>query len=302
MNFYNALQKDIVTALEGVAASGAIPSGLDFARVAVEPPRDPAHGDVSTNAALVLARDAGLKPRELADRIVDSLRRIAGVTSAEVAGPGFINLRLSAEFWHARLAELLRAGTDYGSSELGRGEKVNVEYVSANPTGPMHVGHARGAVVGDVLASLLQKVGYDVWREYYVNDAGAQVDAVGPPGLDVGHVRLPGRQDHGPDALPLERHVDRLDRDGAAEDRIGCLVDHAHCAAPELRNELVATDGCGLHFWRHRAGRQRPALTERKIGPHIGCPASAGESCICGSISSARRNSSRQRSSRPDAQ
>ncbi|MGB8275131.1 MAG: arginine--tRNA ligase [Alphaproteobacteria bacterium] len=178
MNFYNTLHKDIVAALEGLAATGKVPAGLDLTRVAVEPARDPAHGDVATNAAMVLAKPAAMKPRDLAQLLLGPLGDIPGVTSAEVAGPGFINLRLSDQFWHARLAELLAAGTDYGASDIGRGRAVNVEYVSANPTGPMHIGHARGAVVGDALASLLAKTGYKVAREYYVNDAGAQVDAL----------------------------------------------------------------------------------------------------------------------------
>ena len=179
MNFFRQLQGDIAIALEDLRRSGVLPEGLDIARVAVEPPRDPAHGDVATNAAMVLAKDAGMNPRHLAAQLVGPLSEIAGVVSAEVAGPGFINLRMETGFWHARLGELLRAGEDYSSSSIGLGEAVNVEYVSANPTGPMHVGHGRGAVVGDALANLLEKSGFKVTREYYINDAGAQVDALG---------------------------------------------------------------------------------------------------------------------------
>ena len=178
MNFFRRLHGDIAIALEGLTRSGALPEGLDFARVAVEPPRDPAHGDVATNAAMVLAKDAKTNPRHLAAQLVGPLSEIEGVESAEVAGPGFINLRMVPGFWHARLGDLLRAGEDYGTSNIGGGEPVNVEYVSANPTGPMHVGHGRGAVVGDALANLLAKSGYKVTREYYINDAGAQVDAL----------------------------------------------------------------------------------------------------------------------------
>ena len=152
--------------------------GLDPARVTVEPPRDPAHGDLSTNAAMVLAKAAKMAPRAFAEQLKARLERLPDVRAAEVAGPGFLNLRLADSFWQARLAELLRAGTAYGDSAVGQGRPVNVEYVSANPTGPLHVGHGRGAVVGDALAGLLAKAGFAVCREYYINDAGAQVDSL----------------------------------------------------------------------------------------------------------------------------
>ncbi|MBI4184998.1 MAG: arginine--tRNA ligase [Proteobacteria bacterium] len=177
-NFINILKEQIKVELEDMAGAGRLPAGLDLDRVAVDPPRDPAHGDVATNAALVLAKPAGLKPRALAEELAGRLARRAGVSAAEVAGPGFVNLRLDDPFWHARLRDILRAGPAYGDSGVGRGVVVNVEYVSANPTGPMHVGHGRGAVVGDALAALLEKAGHTVTREYYVNDAGAQVDAL----------------------------------------------------------------------------------------------------------------------------
>jgi arginyl-tRNA synthetase len=152
--------------------------GADLSRVVVEPPKDPTHGDMATNAAMVLAKEAKAKPRELADRIAGRLRTEAIVASVEVAGPGFINLTLKATVWTEALRTILHAGNAYGKSAVGAGEKVNVEYVSANPTGPMHVGHCRGAVFGDALASLLQRSGFDVTREYYINDAGAQVDVL----------------------------------------------------------------------------------------------------------------------------
>ena len=147
-----------------------------MARVTVEPPRDTSHGDVATNAAMVVAKPAGMKPRDVADMLAERLGEHPEVAAVTVAGPGFVNLRLVDEFWRAQLREVLSAGADYGSSDIGAGAAVNVEYVSTNPTGPLHVGHARGAVIGDVLASLLQKAGYAVTREYYVNDAGVQVD------------------------------------------------------------------------------------------------------------------------------
>jgi arginyl-tRNA synthetase len=159
------------------AAGGEItPELLD--RITVEPPRDPAHGDVATNAAMVLAKPQSMKPRELALRIAGRLEADPDVSSVQVAGPGFVNLRLSDSFWAAELAKILRAGEAYGHSTTGSREPVNVEYVSANPTGPMHVGHVRGAVVGDAIANLLVATGYAVTREYYINDAGAQVDTL----------------------------------------------------------------------------------------------------------------------------
>ncbi|MGE4529467.1 MAG: arginine--tRNA ligase, partial [Rhodospirillaceae bacterium] len=178
MNLFAEFKARVADAVAALQAEGALPPDLDAARVSAEPPRDASHGEVSTNAAMVLAKPAGMKPRDLALLLADRLAKTPGVEAAEVAGPGFINLRLAPSFWHDRLRDVLRAGTSYGDSAMGAGQKVNVEYVSANPTGPMHVGHGRGAVVGDVLASLLAKAGYAVTREYYVNDAGAQVDVL----------------------------------------------------------------------------------------------------------------------------
>src|SRR5437763_14859685 len=161
-----------------LAAEGQWPAGIDFSRVVVEPPRDATHGDMATNAAMVLAKDAKAKPRELADKIAEKLRADDLIAAVDVAGPGFINLTLKPSAWIAELRTVLRNGAAYGQSAIGAAQKVNVEYVSANPTGPMHVGHCRGAVFGDALASLLQFAGFDVTREYYINDAGAQVDAL----------------------------------------------------------------------------------------------------------------------------
>ena len=144
----------------------------------VEPPRDPSHGDLATNAAMVLAKPAGTNPRALADAIKPKLEALPAVTSVDVAGPGFINLRLTADSWRDELRTILREGDRYGLSTIGADERVNVEYVSANPTGPMHMGHCRGAVVGDSLARLLEAAGFRVTKEYYVNDAGAQVDTL----------------------------------------------------------------------------------------------------------------------------
>ncbi len=153
-------------------------AGADRRNVTVEPPRDPAHGDLATNAAMVLAKTAGMAPRALAERLLPGLMALDDVETAEIAGPGFINLRLNDACWRREIAEIAAAGGDYGRSSIGAGKRVNIEYVSANPTGPMHMGHCRGAVVGDALASLLEYAGYAVTREYYVNDAGGQVDVL----------------------------------------------------------------------------------------------------------------------------
>ena len=176
MNVFRFLEQQVVAAVEGLVAERGLPLDLDNSGVSVEPPRDACHGDATTNVAMVLAKPARMKPRDLAEMIADRLRQLEVVSRVEVAGPGFINVSLHTAFWYCRLAEALEAGAAYGDSSIGGGKPVNVEYVSANPTGPLHVGHGRGAVVGDVLASLLQKGGYRVSREYYVNDAGAQVD------------------------------------------------------------------------------------------------------------------------------
>jgi len=178
MNLFTDFRADILAVLNSLVEAGALPAGLDFAKVTAEPPRDSLHGDVATNAAMVLGKPAGMAPRAVAELLAEGLRALASVSRVEIAGPGFLNLRLTDDYWYARLQELLCEGTSYGDSTLGQGTRVNVEYVSANPTGPMHVGHGRGAVVGDALASLLAKAGFAVCREYYINDAGAQVDVL----------------------------------------------------------------------------------------------------------------------------
>ncbi|MCZ6885333.1 MAG: arginine--tRNA ligase [Alphaproteobacteria bacterium] len=176
MNVFKDFKFEILKVIENLQGEGLLPVDLDCGRVACEPPREKAHGDISTNAALVLSKAAGKNPRELAELLAERLAAHDSVTQATVAGPGFINLRLDRDFWLDRLRDILEAQISYGDTDMGAGQTVNVEYVSANPTGPMHVGHARGAVVGDVLAALLEKAGYAVTREYYINDAGAQVD------------------------------------------------------------------------------------------------------------------------------
>jgi arginyl-tRNA synthetase len=178
VTLYSRFADEIGTILDGLEAAGALPAGIERRNVAVEPPRDASHGDLATNAAMVLAKPAGTNPRALAALIAPKLAELPEVASADVAGPGFINVRLTPEAWRAELGTILREAGEYGRSTIGGGSRVNVEYVSANPTGPMHMGHCRGAVVGDALANVLEYAGYAVTREYYVNDAGGQVDVL----------------------------------------------------------------------------------------------------------------------------
>ena len=175
---YAAFAAHVATALDALEREGALPAGLPRGNVTVEPPRDPSHGDLATNAAMVLAKPARTNPRALAEALVAKLAELPEVASADVAGPGFINLRLADGAWRAELAAIAALGGDYGRSAMGGGSTVNIEYVSANPTGPMHMGHCRGAVVGDALAALLEYAGHTVLREYYITDAGAQVQVL----------------------------------------------------------------------------------------------------------------------------
>jgi arginyl-tRNA synthetase len=178
MNVFKGFRTQLLAVLDAMVAAGELPAGLDRSKVTVEPPREAAHGDLSTNAAMVLAGQARVNPRQLAPRLAERLEALPEVVGATPAGPGFVNVRLSPDVWRNQLAVILRAGTRYGDSTVGGGQPVNVEYVSANPTGPLHAAHARGAVVGDALANLLEKAGFSVSREYYINDAGAQVEVL----------------------------------------------------------------------------------------------------------------------------
>ena len=175
LTIHAAFAGHIAAALDALEAAGTLPGGLNRAAVAVEPPRDPSHGDLATNAAMVLAKPAGLNPRARAELLVAELTKVPGVASAEIAGPGFINLRVDAAAWIAELRAIAALGGDYGRSTMGQGSTVNVEYVSANPTGPLHVGHARQAALGDAVSSLLATQGHQVTREFYYNDAGVQI-------------------------------------------------------------------------------------------------------------------------------
>ncbi|MCP3734840.1 arginine--tRNA ligase [Sphingomonas sp. RP10(2022)] len=178
MTLYTRFAAHVAAALDTLVAAGTLPADLDRRNVTVEPPRDASHGDLATNAAMVLAKPAGMNPRALGEALAAELARLDEVAAASVAGPGFINLKLTDAVWRDELAQIRTAGDAYGRSTLGQGITVNVEYVSANPTGPMHMGHCRGAVVGDALAALLEFAGHTVIREYYVNDAGGQVDVL----------------------------------------------------------------------------------------------------------------------------
>lgn len=176
MNFFHTFHNNLLQVLGNLVQKGILPEGEAFEKITTEPPRDPSHGDLATNAAMILARLAHKNPRELGQLIGEELKAIPFVEEVSVAGPGFINIKLSPAFWHQELQIILDKKTGYGSSSIGLGEKINLEYVSVNPTGPMHAGHGRIAVVADVLANLLEKVGYRVLREYYVNDAGGQAE------------------------------------------------------------------------------------------------------------------------------
>lgn len=178
MNVFNHYRSEIEDIIKELTEEGVLRPGLSVGRISVEPPRDPVHGDISTNVAMVLAGPAGLKPNDLAKNIAAKLENVDGISKVSIAGPGFINLHIELKIWQEQISEILFHGLRYGDTKLGGGQEINIEYVSANPTGPMHVGHARGAVIGDVLSSLLEKAGFKVTREFYVNDAGAQVDVL----------------------------------------------------------------------------------------------------------------------------
>jgi arginyl-tRNA synthetase len=234
MNLFAAMETQVRYSLKALQARGALPDGLALDPVGVEPPREASHGDMATNAAMVLAKPAGLNPRDVAALLVEELVKSDAIESAEIAGPGFVNLRLSSALWLGLVPTILQQGIGFGD-QTGAG-KLNIEYVSANPTGPMHVGHARGAVFGDALARLLEKTGHEVLREYYINDAGSQVDvlarsallrmreamgdAIGtiPEGLYPGDYLVPVGQ-----AL-AENHPDLLAQDDATQVQVAKSV------------------------------------------------------------------------------
>ena len=197
MNIFAAFRARIDESIRELIQQGVVNDSADLSRISVEPPREASHGDMATNAAMVLSKFSELQPRDLAGKIADLLSEDKDIVAIDIAGPGFINLSLAPSVWQGQVANVLRAGTAYGNSDIGAEDKVNIEYVSANPTGPMHVGHARGAVVGDALARLLERANYQVTREYYINDAGSQTDTLARSALirmrealgeDIGHI------------------------------------------------------------------------------------------------------------------
>jgi arginyl-tRNA synthetase len=300
INIFAEMLERIRAASEALIAAGALPSGIDQSRVTVEPPRDAAHGDMATNAAMVLAKDAGRKPRELAETIAEKLRADALVAKAEVAGPGFVNITLRPAAWVDTLRAAVRLGSTYGKIDLGNGAPVNVEYVSANPTGPMHVGHCRGAVFGDALANLLAFTGFEVTREYYINDAGVQVDllarsaflryreALGekigaiPEGLYPGDYLKPVgaaiAAEYG-DALAKQSETSWLPivRDKAVAMMMGVIRDDL--AALDVKPDVFFSERSLLMSGEDRVGatiellRQRGYVYEGRLPPPKGAPA-----------------------------
>ncbi len=265
--------------------AGELPAGLDFSRVTAEPPRDATHGDVATNAAMVVAKPANTPPKVLAENLARRLAKHADVAFAEVAGPGFINLRLKESFWPKIIEATLVLGDAYGRSDLGKNKKTNVEYVSANPTGPLHVGHCRGAVFGDALAALLEATGHDVTKEYYINDAGAQVDTVARSaylrylealGRDIGEIPAglyPGDYLKPVGQALADEHGDRLEK--ASEETWLPLV---RAKAMAMMLELIRNDLASLKIHQevffsekslHDSGEVRDTVADLRAAGHV---------------------------------
>ena len=274
MNIFHHIREKVLKALDGLKEQGVIPADADTSRISIEAPRDPAHGDVTTNAAMVLARPAGMKPRDLAEKIAALLRDDAGLEAVDIAGPGFINMRLSSAFWPRLLDAVMEQGEAYGRSDMGKGEKVNVEYVSANPTGPLHVGHCRGAVFGDALAALLEETGHEVTREYYINDAGAQVDVLARSaflryrqalGQDIGEI--PAGLYPGEYLIPVGRalareHGEKL-LDMAEEDWLPIVRDFAISAMMDMiRDDLAALNITHEVFFSERTLHEKGLIED----------------------------------------
>jgi arginyl-tRNA synthetase len=254
MNLFDHFRHQVLGLIDALVSDGLLPEGMETSRIGVEPPREVSHGDITTNAAMLLAKPAGKKPRDIAEALAERLQNLEFVTGVDIAGPGFINLTLDASFWRQRLVEVLNEGDAYGASTIGAGEPVNVEYVSANPTGPLHVGHGRGAVFGDALAALLEKAGFAVTREYYINDAGAQIDTLArslhlrylealgedigdiPEGLYPGDYLIPAAQ------KLLEADGDKW-KDAAEEDWLEPISLFAISAMMDLIRDDLATLG-----------------------------------------------------------
>jgi len=253
MNIFSYFTEIVDTLIRELEREAVLPPDLDLKNVSVEPPRDPAHGDIATNAAMVLAKPAKMKPRDIAAPLAAKLADHPHVETAEVAGPGFINIRCRPALWTGIIGTVLREGRDYGTSNMGQGEKVNIEYVSANPTGPMHVGHGRGAVMGDALASLLEKAGYEVTREYYINDAGTQIDALARSahyrylealGDDVGP--MPDDLYPGDYLIPVGREIAREEGDKWRDAEESKWLDHFRHLATDAMMAQIRADLAAL--------------------------------------------------------
>ncbi|MBX4335537.1 arginine--tRNA ligase [Bartonella raoultii] len=252
MNVFKKIEKKIKDSIELSDIKGKNGEELDLSKITVDPPRDSSHGHVSTNAAMVLAKSIGLSPRILAEKIIELLKNISSIESINVAGPGFINIKLTKSFWQDIIKSILETGTSYGRVPIGQGKRINVEYVSANPTGPMHVGHCRGAVVGDVLSNLLQFVGYNITKEYYINDAGKQIEVLAhsvllryrealgenineiPEGLYPGEYLIPLGQSL---AQKFDDQLLTMDK----EEALSIVKEHAICAMMAMIKEDLAT-------------------------------------------------------------
>ncbi len=274
MNLFHDIAEKVKAALEALKKEGVLAADADFSNVKVEPPREAAHGEVTTNAAMVLARQAKTKPRDLAERIAERLRADEDIAKVEIAGPGFINMWLSQAFRARLMNAVLALGESYGRSSLGKGEKVNVEYVSANPTGPLHVGHTRGAVFGDALASLLEETGHDVTREYYINDAGEQVDVLARSaylryrealGEDIGEIPpglYPGEYLKPVGAALAEKHGEAL-LNMAEEEWLPIVRDFAIEKMMEMiRDDLAALGITHEVFFSERSLHESGAIEE----------------------------------------
>jgi len=264
MNIFAVFTQHVRAAVAALASDGIVLPGASLDRIVVEAPRDPTHGDLATNAAMVLSKEAGMKPRDLAEKIAAQLSRLDDVVRVDIAGPGFINLKVAASIWPKVLRAAVAEGESFGRATIGGGARVNVEYVSANPTGPMHVGHCRGAVFGDALANLLDVAGYDVTREYYINDAGAQVQVLGrsaylrycealgetitiPEGLYPGDYLKPVGQ-------ALAAHYGPALRDAPEAERLAICRDAAIDAMmTEIRGDLAALNVAHAVFFSERS-------------------------------------------------
>ena len=285
MNLFGYFQTAVREELAAMVLAGELPPGLDFSRVTAEPPRDVTHGDVATNAAMVLAKPAGVAPKILAEKLAHRLTNQSDVESAEVAGPGFINLRLKETFWPKVLDAVLALGDGYGNSDLGKNKKTNVEYVSANPTGPLHVGHCRGAVFGDALAALLTATGHDVTKEYYINDAGAQVDTIARSaylrylealGQDIGEIPAglyPGDYLRPVGQALADEHGDALQKLTEAQ-----WLPLVRTKAMAMMLELIRSDLASLKIYQevffsekslHDSGEVRDTVADLRAAGHV---------------------------------